>query len=72
MSITVADNKEVLPWGIEIELVKGRCIYMGATHVIANKDEIKIVVNDMNSITLPKTSVRKIMMMGTPSEQDKP
>jgi len=69
MTITVAKKETVLPWGVEIELAEGRCVYMGAKAVLASDDNIEVVVNDTHSISLPRHAVRKIMMMVSPDEQ---
>lgn len=54
-----------LPWGVEVELVQGRCIYIGAKDVIASADTLEIVINDTNTISLPRNTIRKIMIMVT-------
>jgi len=63
MKATMTKSKTSLPWGVEIELVTGRCLYIGAKNIIASIDEVEIVVNETNSITLPRAAVRKIMIM---------
>lgn len=69
MITAVVSKETVLPWGVEIELVEGRCVYMGAKAVLATGDDVEIVVNSNNSITLPRRAVRKIMMMVSQDEQ---
>lgn len=69
MTTTVAKKDIILPWGVEIELVEGRCVYMGAKTMIVSDNLIEVIVNNTNSIQLPRKSVRKIMIMVTPYEQ---
>lgn len=66
---SVPKRKTKLPWGVELELESGRCIYMGAKDVIASGNEIEIVVNETNSISLPRKAVRRILIMVSQDER---
>lgn len=56
-------KKKSFPWGIEMELTNGRCIYVSARSVEVNGSRVDISVNNNNIITVPRKSVRKIMLM---------
>ena len=56
-------KKTLLPWGIEVELFNGRCIYVSAKMVVTSETEVHITVNDDNVISVPKDGIRKILMM---------
>ncbi len=64
--VTTRKNK-ILPWGVEIELMDGRCIYMSAEAVNTFSDRVEIVIDSDsgNMITVPKVGIRKILIMGS-------
>ncbi len=68
---TAVTNKrsKLLPWGVEIELTNDRCIYMSAQKVTTHQDHVDIVVNDNNVISIPKKSIRKLLIMGSNDDQ---
>ena len=72
MKAIVAKRKnKALPWGIEFELQDGRCIYMSATHINTYEDRVDVIVGDASSISVPRASIRKILIMGnTDAEED--
>ena len=66
MKVIVAKRKnKILPWGVEIELIDGRCIYMSAEAVTTLPDRVDVVISSGNKISVPKTGIRKILIMGT-------
>lgn len=62
-TVTKTTNKALLPWGVEIELFNGRCVYVSAKMVQTDASDVHIKVNDDNVISVPRDGVRKIMMM---------
>jgi hypothetical protein len=71
MKVAVTNKRaKLLPWGVEIELVNDRCIYMSAQSVSTNKDCVDIVINDNNVISIPKKSIRKLLIMGSNDGQE--
>jgi len=67
MNTTVVERgnaSKILPWGIEIELLNGRCVYMPASKINTKEDGIDITVNSDVVISIPKSSIRKILILG--------
>jgi hypothetical protein len=61
--VTKANKQTLLPWGVEIELFNGRCVYISAKMVHTDANNVHIKVNDDNTISVPREGVRKILMM---------
>ena len=68
-AVTKSKN-ETLPWGIEVELVSDRCVYMSARKIITHEGHIDIIVNDDNVISIPKESIRKMLILGSNAGTD--
>jgi hypothetical protein len=64
-TVVTEKTPKLLPWGVEIELVNDRCIYMSAQKVSTHADHVDIVVNESNVISIPKESIRKLLIMGS-------
>ena len=62
-TVTKIRKKILLPWGVEVELLNGRCIYVSAKMVVTDDTDVHITVNDDNVISVPKAGIRKILMM---------
>ena len=62
-TVTKTIKKALIPWWVEIELFNGRCIYISAKMVKTDADNVHIKVNDDNVISVPRSGVRKILMM---------
>jgi len=62
-TVTKTGKKALLPWGVEIELFNGRCVYISAKMVKTDAANVHIKVNDDNVISVPRDGVRKILMM---------
>ena len=68
MKVIVAKRKnKILPWGVEIDLMDGRCIYMSAEAVNTFPDRVDVIINieSGNKISIPKVGIRKILIMGS-------
>jgi len=63
-------DSELLHWGVELELFNGKCLYLSANAVIADAYSVNIEVNENNVIAVPKSSVRKLLVMCS-GEQEK-
>ena len=71
MHIAVAKRvNKTFPWGVEIELFNDRCIYMSANSVVICENKIDVIINDSNVISIPKKSIRKILIMGSETEDE--
>jgi len=71
MNTIVSKRKQkTFPWGVEIELVNDRCIYLAAKNIVTDEKSVKLIINDTNSIEIPKSSIRKILIMGTGTNDD--
>ncbi|MHA2064749.1 MAG: hypothetical protein ACXABY_10280 [Candidatus Thorarchaeota archaeon] len=71
MKVIVANRKnKILPWGVEIELMDGRCIYLSAEAVNTLSDRVDVVIDvtSGNKISVPKAGIRKILIMGTDND----
>ena len=69
-TVVTSKRSKSLPWGVEIELVNDRCAYMSAQKIITYEDHIDIIINQNNVISVPKKSIRKLLIMG-PNEGQK-
>jgi len=56
-------NSNVMPWGIEVELFNGRCVYLAANAVRTDNEEVRIKISDGNVISVPKNNIKKILLM---------
>ena len=71
-TVVTTSKKNYFPWGIEVELTNERCIYISAQKIVTHLTHVDIVVNKDNVISIPKESIRKLLIMGSNEEPREP